>query len=118
MGSLVASVAAGMGENDGGPIRAAMASVFANLPKDEGGYGGGGGEKLATKGGDSGPDLNLKGLFGDQAKDEAAGTENELAYRTIANEDIWHSQNPRGHNLFQIVSEKYETVQRKSDVAP
>jgi hypothetical protein len=100
-------------------IRAVTGNAYANLPKEDSGYSAGSGGKLASGKSDGGSgDLNLKGLFGDQAKEESAVADNELAYRTLASEDIWHSQNPRGNNLFQIISVKYETVQRKSDLAP
>lgn len=119
LGGMIASVASASGaKGDLSEIRSAMHSAFANLPKEEGGYGGsGGGKPLASKG-DAGGDLNLKSLFGAGEKEgETSEGRTDIAFRDpAAEEDIWHSQNPSGNNIFQIISEKYDRVQRKSAV--
>jgi hypothetical protein len=124
-GAGIASAAQTAGARDAAGLSAIKSqgdSLFANFPKDDGsGYklGGGGG---GSKGGDSkdaAPDLNLKALFGGDEEKKEDGPKNELAFRSLAaEEDIWHSQNPKGHNLFQIISEKYDGAQRKSAVGP
>jgi hypothetical protein len=88
--------------------------------EDGGGYklGGGGGSKSGGSK-EATPDLNLKALFGGDEEKKEEGPSNELAFRSpAAEEDIWHSQNPKGNNLFQIISEKYDGAQRKSAVGP
>jgi hypothetical protein len=119
VGNAIASMASAMGAQDPrGEIKRTIASAFANLPQETGGYGGGGGSGLAkSSSSGSGSDLNLKALFGGA---EGGGGEQlspgreDIAFRSIASEDdIWHSKNPKGHNLFQIVSDKYDNVQRK-----
>ena len=119
-GGLVASVASGLGARDTTEIHGAMASMFANLPKDDGaGYTGGGGKSLAKSGGDTGGDLNLKSLFGGGDKEEHAGAAAPgLSFRGPASDDIWHSQNPKGNNLFQIVSDRYDNTIRRQDLNP
>jgi hypothetical protein len=114
-----ATQAAG-GSNPGmlADIQSRSASIFANLPPAEGGYssGGAGGGKLADGGKGSDGDLNLKSLFGQNGggEDHPIGDSGEVAFRgPAAEEDIWHSQNPKGNNLFQIVSDRYDTMQRR-----
>ena len=116
IGNMISSMADGMGaKGGGGEINAVTASAFANLPKDDGaGYSGGGGAKLASKGGGDGAGgVDLKGLFGGGEKEEKTAAAADLGYRSPASEDIWHSQNPKGNNLFQIISDRYDTAQRK-----
>lgn len=114
---MMASIAASAGGKDSrGEIASAVTSAFANIPKETGGYGGSsGGRAVSSSNGDSGGDLNLKSLFaggGDAAQQASAS--GDMAFRELASEDdIWHSKNPKGNNLFQIVSDKYGTVQMK-----
>jgi len=119
LGGMIASVATASGaKGDLSEMRSALHSAFANLPKEEGGYGGsGGGRPMASKG-DAGGDLNLKSLFGAGEKEgETSAGRTDVAFRDpAAEEDIWHSQNPSGNNIFQIISEKYDRVQRKAAV--
>ncbi len=121
IGGMIASAATAAGAKGNlSEIRSVTSTMFANLPQDTGGgYAGGGARSVASTGGKEGGDLNLKSLFGGEGGGEGeAQAAPELAYREPANEDIWHSQNPKGHNLFQIVSDKYDSVQRKSAVGP
>ncbi|MBC7385894.1 MAG: hypothetical protein H7301_07010 [Cryobacterium sp.] len=117
MAGLVSSVAASGGARGAeGEISGVMASAFANFSKDAGaGYSGGGAARsMASKGDSSGGDLNLKSLFGGAEEKDHVAAGNEMAFRDVASsDDIWHSKNPRGNNLFQIVSDKYDSVQRK-----
>jgi hypothetical protein len=120
-GMAAAAQAAGAPSAGLGTIRSEAGSLFASIPKDDsgGGYklGGGGGGKAPAK--ESTPDLNLKALFGGEGEKKEDVAQNELAFRNpAAEEDIWHSQNPKGNNLFQIISEKYDGVQRKSVIGP
>jgi hypothetical protein len=123
VGGLIASTAGTLGLKDPNEIHSVMASAFANLPKDDGaGYSGGGGHSVASKGGNGGgggDSLDLKGLFGGAGGDkpEQAAAANDVAYRGPASDDIWHSQNPKGNNLFQIISDRYDTAQRNSDMS-
>ena len=111
-GIAAAATAAGAPASAIDEIRGHVNSIFANLPAEDGGYAGGGG-KMASKGDSGGGDgLNLKGLFGDGAKEEQAAASEDLAYRSLASDDIWHSKNPKGNNLFQIISDRYDTAQR------
>jgi len=109
------SAASGGDPGTASEIHAAVSTAttqFANMPGEDGGYAGGGG-KMASKGDSGGGDgLNLKGLFGDGAKEEQAAASEDLAYRSLASDDIWHSKNPKGNNLFQIISDRYDTAQR------
>jgi hypothetical protein len=120
-GMAAAAQAAGAPSSGLGAVRSEAGSLFASIPKDDsgGGYklGGGGGGKSPAK--ESSPDLNLKALFGGDGEKKEDVAQNELAFRSpAAEEDIWHSQNPKGNNLFQIISEKYDGVQRKSAIGP
>ncbi len=119
IGGMIASAATAAGAKGNlSEIRSVTSTMFANLPQDlSGGYAGGGGRSVAAKGTKESSDMNLKSLFGAEegGEGEAQGAP-ELTYREPAGEDIWHSKNPKGHNLFQIVSDKYDTVQRKSAV--
>lgn len=117
-----AAMAAGVKDSDLlNQIRGQANSIFANLPKEEGGYngGGGGGRGLASKK-DTGDGLNLKSLFGGgEAEEKSAAGRTDVAFQGMGKaDDIWHSQNPRGNNLFQIISDQYDNVQRKSSVGP
>ncbi len=123
LGGVISGAAQASGAKSGlDEVRASTQTIFANLPRETGGSysASGGGGPVASTGGGGGGDLNLKSLFGGTEGDSraASGTTPELAYREPASEDIWHSQNPKGHNLFQIVSDKYDSVQRKSAVGP
>lgn len=114
MMASIASAAGGKDMHD--EISNAVKSAFANVPQESGGYGGSsGGRALSSSKSDSGGDLNLKSLFGgagESAEQAAAGS--DMAFRELASEDdIWHSKNPKGNNLFQMVSDKYGTVQMK-----
>lgn len=118
---LIASAASAMGaKGDLSAINGVASSVFANMPKEDGGYSsGGGGQKTAGGGKDSGSELNLKALFGGGDKEGEATSpgRTDIAFREpAAAEDIWHSQNPSGNNLFQIISGKYDHVQRRSSI--
>ena len=118
MAGLVSSVAGSLGGGGASrDIQSAFATAFANLPKEEGGYGGSSGGKPMASKSDGGADLNLKSLFGAEEKEETSPGREDIAFRNIASEDdIWHSQNPKGNNLFQIVSDKYDSVQRKTQI--
>lgn len=117
---LIAMTASAAGaRGDLSPIRDAVTSAFANLPKEDGGYNGGGGGARPMAGGSKDGDLNLKSLFGagDKGEEETSPGRTDLAFREpAATEDIWHSQNPHGNNLFQIVSDKYDRVQRRFSI--
>ncbi|MBS1961362.1 MAG: hypothetical protein JST04_04030 [Bdellovibrionales bacterium] len=119
-GIAAAATAAGVPASALGEIRSHVDSVFANLPKEGGGYGGSSGGGLAKKsdGGGGMDGLNLKGLFGGGEKEEKAAGNESLAYRGLASDDIWHSRNPKGNNLFQIISDRYDTAQRRQEMAP
>jgi hypothetical protein len=120
VGGLIGSVASSMGGGDTAAINRMVASTFANLPQDSGsGYSGSGGSsKLGKSDSGSGMDLNLKGLFGGGDKEEKSASNSDLAYRGLASDDIWHSHNPKGNNLFQIISDRYDTAQRKQPLSP
>lgn len=113
---LIAMTATAAGaRGDLSPIHSAVTSAFANLPREDGGYNGGGGGARPMAGGSKDGDLNLKSLFGAGEKtEETSPGRTDMAFREPASaEDIWHSQNPHGNNLFQIISGKYDHVQRR-----
>lgn len=118
IGGLIGSTVSGGDASDRAKIQGVAATAFANLPKEEGGYGGSGGAKMASKGDAAAGDLNLKSLFGAAEKEERTTTGGDLAYRAPASDDIWHSRNPKGNNLFQIISDRYDTAQRKDGLSP
>ena len=111
--NLAAQMAAAMG---GGSESSELASALkrsesflAGLPgKDQGTYAATGGSLPRGKSGGDAPAMNLSGIFGAPAGEQAPTNEGMAFRGPAAEDDIWHSNTDR--NLFQIVSGKYEAV--------
>ena len=119
IGGLISSIGGASGDpSHAAEIRGVLNTAMSAFGKESDSYKGGGSARSLASKGESSPDLNLKGLFGGEGKEEQAAAEGELAYRGPASDDIWHSRNPKGNNLFQIISERYDTTQRSRSLSP